>query len=68
MDVDGAKAFLFARLQESSTWRGIILIATGLFGWRAPPEKVEAIVLLGMMVAGFVAVLFPDRRKPPAKP
>lgn len=68
MDLEGAKAFVIARLQESSTWRGLILVATAGFGLNVPPQKVEAIALGGLMLAGLIAVLFPDRRHPPAPP
>lgn len=63
MDLEAAKAFLVARLQEPSTWRGLILIATAL-GANVKPELAEAIVTGGLMLAGLVAVAFPDRRPP----
>lgn len=68
MDIEAVKAFVVARLQESSTWRGLILIATAGFGWQVPPERAEAIVLGGLMLAGLVAVAFPDRHKPKPSP
>jgi hypothetical protein len=64
IDLAALKAFVIARLQESSTWRGLILIATAGFGWQVPPERQEAIVLGGLLLAGMVAVAFPDRRAP----
>lgn len=57
------RTYLIARLQESSTWRGLILIATAL-GAKGRPEVWEAIVTGGLLLAGMVAVAFPDRRQP----
>lgn len=68
MDIEAVKRFLVARLQESSTWRGLILIATAGFGWQVPPERAEAIVLGGLLLAGLVAVAFPDRPRRAAQP
>ena len=65
MDTAAAKAFILARLQEPSTWRGLILIVTAL-GANVKPELGEAIVTAGLMLAGLVAVAFPDRRTPGA--
>lgn len=57
------RTYLIARLQESSTWRGLILIATAL-GAKVQPQIWEAVVTGGLMLAGLVAVAFPDRRQP----
>lgn len=65
MDTKRVLAYVVERLQESSTWRGIVLIATA-FGAKLDPARWEAIVTLGLMVAGVVAVAFPDRKRPPA--
>jgi hypothetical protein len=54
------RAYVIARLQESATWRGLILIATAL-GAKGRPETWEAIVTGGLLLAGLVAVAFPDR-------
>lgn len=56
------KTYLLARLKESSTWRGIILLITAA-GATISPEQAEAIVTLGIAVAGAVAVLFPDSKQ-----
>lgn len=62
-DWRAAGAYLVARLQEPSTWRGLILIATAL-GTKAAPEVWEAVVTAGLLLSGLVAVAFPDRRPP----
>jgi len=41
------KAYLLARLQEPSTWRDIVLIATSL-GAHLSPDQWEAIVTGGL--------------------
>ena len=59
-------SYLLARGQESSTWRGMTLLATA-GGANLRPEHAEAVVLIGLAVAGLIAVLFPDApAKPPA--
>ncbi len=55
------RTYLIARLQESSTWRGLVLIATAL-GAQAQPQVWEAVVTGGLILAGLVAVAFPDRK------
>ncbi len=61
VDLRAARAYVIARLQESSTWRGLIKIATVL-GAVAKPDQWEAIILAGTMIAGIVGVLYPDRK------
>lgn len=51
--------FVLARLREASTYRGLMLILTGL-GVALKPEVAEAIMALGMAAAGLVGVLVPD--------
>ena len=55
-------AYLLARLKEASTWRGIALLLTA-FGIQVAPEVQEAIISVGIAVAGAVGVLFPDSTK-----
>ena len=53
--------YIFAQLQQSSTWRGLILLV-GVGGGRAlAPESMEAVITLSVMASGAVAVLFPDK-------
>ncbi len=58
--LERALRYLLARLQESSTWRGLVLIATAA-GLRVEPAQAEAIIFIGLLVAGAIAVVFPDR-------
>lgn len=55
-------AYLLARLKEASTWRGIALLLTA-FGIQVAPEVQEAVISVGIAVAGAVGVLFPDSTK-----
>lgn len=49
------KQYLIARLSEASTWRGIVLLLTAL-GVSLSPEQAEAIVTVGLAVAGAAGV------------
>ena len=53
------KAFWSERLRESSTWRGLILLLTGL-GVGISPELIEVIVAIGVSAAGGVGMVTPD--------
>lgn len=55
-------AYLLARLKEASTWRGIAMLLTA-FGVQVAPEVQEAVISVGIAVAGAVGVLFPDSMK-----
>lgn len=55
-------AYLLARLKEASTWRGIAMLLTA-FGVQVAPEVQEAVISVGIAVAGAVGVLFPDSTK-----
>jgi len=52
------------RLQEASTWRGIVLVATA-FGAVLSPEQQEAIITVGLLVAGLIGALLPDAKNRP---
>ena len=58
-----AKAYILAQLNQSSTWRGLTLVATAS-GIGVKPEHSEAITAAGLLVAGLIATLFPDDVKP----
>lgn len=55
-----ALRFVIARLKEASTYRGLMLIFTGL-GVALRPEVGEAIVAVGVSLAGLAGVLLPDQ-------
>ncbi len=62
MNLQALGAYLVARGQEASTWRGLILIITGC-GVAIKPELLDAIVATGMFAAGLVGAAFPDVKK-----
>lgn len=51
--------FILARLSEASTLRGFLLILTAA-GVALKPEVADAIVAVGIALAGLVGVLMPD--------
>lgn len=51
--------YITKRLQERSTWAGLILLATS-FGANITPELQEAIIAIGVGVAGLVSAILPD--------
>jgi hypothetical protein len=62
MDFASLKAYALARAQESSTWRGIVLVATAA-GTQIKPELQELIVAAGIGIAGALGAAFPDKKK-----
>lgn len=54
------KSYLINRAKEASTWRGVILILTAV-GVPIAPEMTEAIVSVGLALAGLVGVVTPDK-------
>lgn len=57
--------YILNRLNETSTWRGIIGILTGL-GVKLRPDLAEAIISAGMAAIGVINVL--RKEKPNAAP
>lgn len=54
------KAYLFERLREPSTWRGITLLMTAL-GIPLAPGVSDAIIAAGLAIAGLIGAVMPDR-------
>lgn len=54
--------WLLARLREPSTWRGIVWLAT-VAGLSLRPDQAEAIVAVGMALAGLLGVFLADEPK-----
>lgn len=52
-------AYALERLKEASTWRGIIMLATG-FGINIAPDLMNSIIAVGVSVAGMVGVFTKD--------
>ena len=55
------KTYMFERMREPSTWRGLTLLLTAL-GIPLAPGLSDAIVAAGLGVAGLIGALAPDRR------
>ena len=53
--------YIVKRLKEASTWRGIIVFLTGA-GVYISPDQQAAIIPLGLMIAGLIGQLFPDKK------
>lgn len=54
------KQYLLARIHEPSTWRGAILVLTAV-GVPVAPALGDAIVTVGLALAGLVGVLTADK-------
>ncbi len=55
-------AYLFDRLDEASTWVGIILVLT-LAGYKLTDIDPSALAQLGGLIIGCIKIFFPDKRK-----
>ena len=55
--------YIIARLQERSTWQGIVAIVTA-FGISLEPSLLDAIVSFGVAAAGMIHVLWPESGTP----
>jgi len=53
--------WIIARLRERSTWLGVVSAATAL-GLRASPEQQQAVISIGLALAGAIAAFTADRR------
>ena len=53
------KSYLIDRAKEPSTWRGIVLLLTAA-GVPVAPAMSEAIVSVGLAVAGLIGVVTAD--------
>ena len=54
------KTYLLERMREPSTWRGIIMLLTA-FGVPVAPAMADAIISVGLAVAGLIGVATPDK-------
>ena len=54
------KDYLLERLREPSTWRGIIMLLTAI-GVPVAPAMADAIISVGLAVAGLIGVATPDK-------
>ncbi len=54
------KNYILARAKEPSSWRGLFLILTAI-GVPVAPEMANAIVTIGLGIAGAIGVAAPDK-------
>ena len=54
------KDYILERAKEPSSWRGLMLLLTAI-GIPVAPELAEAIIAVGLALAGLVGVATPDR-------
>lgn len=54
------KNYLLERMREPSTWRGIIMLLTAI-GVPVAPAMADAIISVGLAVAGLIGVATPDK-------
>jgi len=52
--------YIIARAKEPSTWRGLFLLLTAI-GVPVAPEMANAIITIGLGLAGAVGVATPDK-------
>lgn len=55
------KTYLIDRMREPSTWRGLTLLLTAI-GVPLAPGVADAVIALGLAVAGLIGAVVPDRR------
>ncbi|EMK1731276.1 hypothetical protein V8N76_004582 [Salmonella enterica] len=53
--------YLVNRLKEPSTWRGLILLLTGVFGYELEGHTQDVVIAAGVAVSGIVGAILPDR-------
>ncbi|HHT0302113.1 TPA: hypothetical protein ACTW34_000551 [Raoultella planticola] len=56
-------SYLIERLKEASTWRGIILVVAGVFGYQMPPGIQDSVIAGGVALASVVGAVMPDSVK-----
>lgn len=55
------KTYMLERMREPSTWRGLTLLLTAL-GVPLAPGVADAIIAVGLGVAGLIGAVVPDRK------
>lgn len=53
--------YIIARLGEPSTWRGIVMFASGALGLTFSPELVSNVVAAGVALSGIIGMFWPDK-------
>lgn len=61
MNFEAIGRYVVSQAREPSTWRGITLILT-VVGTQISPQQGEAIMAVGLFMAGMIGAAFPDKR------
>lgn len=61
-------AYAAQRLQEPSTWAGLVASATAIIGYNAPPDIQAAIVQVGVAITGLLLAFIREGRNVPENP
>ena len=59
--MDMLKLYVVNRAKDASTWRGVVMLLTAV-GLKITPEMADAIISVGIAVAGLVGILLPDSK------
>ena len=60
--------FMLERAQEPSSWRGAILVLSGVAGVAIEPALALHIISAGVSIAGLIGILTADKPDEPAAP
>jgi hypothetical protein len=55
--------YMIDRFYEASTWRGLILVITGIAGATLSLDEETSLISLGLALSGAVGAFLPDRFK-----
>ena len=68
--MDAIKSYVLARLQESSTWRGLIVFAITAIGYSVNPEQLDSWVAAAVSISAAMKITIADAptKNPPKEP
>lgn len=55
-----ALQYILGRASEASTWRGLIMLITGIFGFNLSPEVASTAISCGVALSGLIGAALPD--------
>jgi hypothetical protein len=53
--------WMIDRLKEASTWRGIIMLITGITGFTVDEQHTQAIIAAGIALVGMIGIFAKDK-------
>ena len=66
--MNAVKAYILARLTESSTWRGIIVFMTISIGYALDPTQLNAWVAAAVAISAAMNITIADKPEDPIPP